>query len=101
MRKLLGKNDIEDALKRLETLNVEEARMAIAETLNVTHKVNDKMMIFVNSKKFSFLFPSTHLGVLKMHFARLHREPVTRETSEVALSSESLDESCYCTQDPP
>ena len=35
MRKLLGRNDIEDALKRLDTLTVEEGRMAIAEILIV------------------------------------------------------------------
>ena len=35
MRKLLGRNDIEDALKRLDTLTMEEAKMAIAETLDV------------------------------------------------------------------
>ncbi|KAF8504920.1 hypothetical protein F5888DRAFT_813389 [Russula emetica] len=43
VKKLLGRNDIEDALKRLDTLTMEEARMAIAETLNVTHKMDDKV----------------------------------------------------------
>jgi hypothetical protein len=43
LNKLLGKNDIEDALKRLDTLTMEEARMAIAETLNVTHRVDGKV----------------------------------------------------------
>ncbi|KAF8476578.1 hypothetical protein DFH94DRAFT_803683 [Russula ochroleuca] len=38
MKTLLGKNNIEDALKKLDTLTMEEARMAIAETLNVTHR---------------------------------------------------------------
>ena len=33
MKKLLGKNDIEDSLKRLDTLTQEEARMAIVEVL--------------------------------------------------------------------
>ena len=41
MKKLLGKNNIEDALKKLDTLTMEEARMAIAETLKVTNKVDD------------------------------------------------------------
>jgi hypothetical protein len=44
VKKLLGRNDIEDALKRLETLTMEEARMAIAETLNVTHRVDDNVI---------------------------------------------------------
>jgi methyl-accepting chemotaxis protein len=40
---LLGRNDIADALKRLDTLTQEEARMAIAEILNVTHRVDDNV----------------------------------------------------------
>jgi hypothetical protein len=43
VRKLLGKNDIEDALKRLDTLTMEEARMAIAENLKVTNRVDGKI----------------------------------------------------------
>jgi hypothetical protein len=43
VQKLLGKNDIEDALKRLDTLTMEESRMAIAETLKVTRRVDDKV----------------------------------------------------------
>ena len=43
MKKLLGKNDIEDALKKPDTLTMEEARMAIAETLKVTNRVDDKV----------------------------------------------------------
>ena len=43
MNKLLGKNDMEDALKRLDTLTMEEARMAIAENLKVTNRVDDKV----------------------------------------------------------
>jgi methyl-accepting chemotaxis protein len=43
LKKLLGKKDIEDALKRLDTLTMEEARMAIAETLKVTNTVDNKV----------------------------------------------------------
>jgi hypothetical protein len=43
LKKLLGKNNIEDALKKLDTLTMEEARMAIAETLKVTNRVDDKV----------------------------------------------------------
>jgi hypothetical protein len=45
VKKLLGKNDIEDSLKRLDTLTQEEARMATAEVLRVTHSVNDKVKL--------------------------------------------------------
>ncbi|KAH8977529.1 hypothetical protein EDB92DRAFT_2119889 [Lactarius akahatsu] len=40
-RKLIGRTDIEDALKGLNKLTQEEARMAIAQVLKVTHHVDD------------------------------------------------------------
>ena len=43
LKKLLGKNDIEDVLKKLDTLTTEEARMATAETLKVTNRVDIKV----------------------------------------------------------
>ena len=52
MKKLLGKNNLEDALKKLDTLTMEEARMAIAETLKVTNRIDikvDKVDDTVNS----------------------------------------------------
>jgi hypothetical protein len=48
VKKLLGKNDIEDALRRLDTLTQEEARIATAEVLKVTHKVDDKVTVLVD-----------------------------------------------------
>ena len=54
MKKLLGRNDIEDALKRLDTLTMEEAQMAIAETLNITHKVDDKVAVLIDGGKYTF-----------------------------------------------
>ena len=62
MKKLLGKNDIEDALKRLDTLTMEEARMAIAETLKVTNRVDstvnrvdDNVMALIDGMQIAFL----------------------------------------------
>ena len=43
MQKILGKNNVEEALKRLDTLTMEEARMAIAENLRVMNRVDDKV----------------------------------------------------------
>ena len=43
MKKLLGKNEIEDSLKRLDTLTQEEAWMATAEILRVAHSVDDNV----------------------------------------------------------
>ena len=62
MKKLLGKNDIEDALKRLDTLTIEEVRMAIAETLKVTNRVDstvnrvdDNVMALIDGMQIAFL----------------------------------------------
>ena len=43
LKKLMGKNDLEDALKKLDVLTQEEARMATAELLRVTRGVDDKV----------------------------------------------------------
>ena len=53
MKKLLGKNDIEDALKRLDTLTQEEARMATAEVLKVTHRVDDNVKALIDGEQAS------------------------------------------------
>ncbi|KAH9061881.1 hypothetical protein EDB87DRAFT_1576215 [Lactarius vividus] len=42
-KKLIGRRDIEDALERLDRLTQEEARMATAEVLRLTHSVDDKV----------------------------------------------------------
>ena len=46
LKKLLGRNDVEDALKRLDKLTQEEAKMATAEVLKITRGMdsNVKMM---------------------------------------------------------
>ena len=43
MRKLVGNREIEDSLERLDKLTQEEARMASAESLKVTHDVDDRV----------------------------------------------------------
>ena len=42
-KRLIGRTDVEDALKRLDRLTHEEARMAIAENLRATHAVDDRV----------------------------------------------------------
>jgi hypothetical protein len=56
VNKLLGRNDIEEALKRLDALTMEEARMAIAETLNVTHRVDNKVTVLIDGEQDSFFW---------------------------------------------
>ena len=43
LKKLIGKKEMEDALKRLDKLTQEEARMAAAENLKLTHIVMNGM----------------------------------------------------------
>jgi ABC-type thiamine transport system ATPase subunit len=43
VKRLVGRTDLEDSLKRLDKLTHEEARMATAQVLKVTHTVNDRM----------------------------------------------------------
>ena len=43
LRKLIGKTDIEDALKRLDKLTNEEGQMVTAQVLEVTHAVDDRV----------------------------------------------------------
>ena len=44
LKKLIGKNDIEDALKRLDKLTNEEVRMVTAQVLKATHTVEDRVV---------------------------------------------------------
>jgi archaellum component FlaC len=43
LKKLVGRKDIEDALKRLDRLTQEKALMAAAQILNLTHRVDKKV----------------------------------------------------------
>jgi len=43
MKKLIGRTDVEDALKRLDKLTHDEARMATVEVLKATHAINDRV----------------------------------------------------------
>jgi hypothetical protein len=51
LKKLLGKAEIEDALKRLDKLTQEEVRMAAAQLLQITHGVDDKVTSIDNGVK--------------------------------------------------
>src|ERR1700761_7327227 len=45
IRKLAGMADLESALKKLDRLTQEEARMALAEVLRLTHSVRDEVKV--------------------------------------------------------
>jgi len=42
---LAGRTDLEDAVKKLDRLTQEEARMALAEVLRITHNVRDEVKV--------------------------------------------------------
>ena len=44
LRKLAGKTNVEDALKRLDKLTHEEAWMATAQVMRATHNVDDRVV---------------------------------------------------------
>jgi hypothetical protein len=68
LRKLIGRNDIEGALKRLDKLTQEEARMATAEVLKVTHSIDDKVKGLIEGTPVNLRLV-LH-GFLKFHMAR-------------------------------
>ena len=43
-KKLIGRTEIEDALKKLDRLTQEEARMASVQNLKITHGVDEKVV---------------------------------------------------------
>jgi hypothetical protein len=47
-KKLIGRTDIEDALKRLDKLTHEEAWMGIAQNLKATHALGESMNVVVD-----------------------------------------------------
>ena len=49
LRKLAGMADLEGALKKLDQLTQEEARMALTEVLRITHNIHDEVKV-VNRK---------------------------------------------------
>ena len=66
MKRLLGKGYIEDALRKLDKLTQEEARMATAEVLKVTQRVEEKVTLLIDGAQDAFFlaifaFPNTDL----------------------------------------
>ncbi|KAI0300204.1 hypothetical protein BC826DRAFT_1183634 [Russula brevipes] len=51
LKRLLGKNNIEDSLKRLDSLTHDEARMATAEALKTTRSVDNKIKVVLDDGK--------------------------------------------------
>ena len=55
LKRLLGRNDVEDALKRLDELTQEEAKMATAEVLNITSGMDSNIKVLIGGAQSRFL----------------------------------------------
>ena len=51
LKKLAGRTDLEDAVKRLDYLTQEEARMALAEVLKIAHTVRDDVKVVIEGAR--------------------------------------------------
>ena len=114
MKKLTGRTEIEDALKKLDNLTQEEARMAAAQNLKATHTVDERVKGVANAvmtidnrvagvddqlqqtandvdqvKRSSSNFNPDH------GLTHPFREPTTREHSQMAFPTGSLYEPQY------
>jgi len=49
LKRLIGMTDMEDAVKKLDKLTVEEARMAVVQILKATHNVDERVRGVVNT----------------------------------------------------
>jgi hypothetical protein len=56
LKKLLGRNDVEDALKRLDNLTQEEAKLAMAEVLKITRSMDSNMKVLIDGAQSRFLY---------------------------------------------
>ena len=55
LKRLLGKNVVEDALGRLDRLTQEEAKLATAEMLNITRSMDSSMKVLINGAQSRYL----------------------------------------------
>ena len=54
-KKIMGKNDLGDALKKLDVLTQEEAQMATAELLRITRGIDDKVTAVLDGAQNVFI----------------------------------------------
>jgi hypothetical protein len=96
VKTLVGRNDIEDALKRLEKLTQDEARMVMAENLKATGNSMKEVQQAANN--IDQVKRSSSLSLINISSRRLkchYRETVATGASEVALSTRFFNKSQY------
>ncbi|KAH9012828.1 hypothetical protein EDB83DRAFT_2189553, partial [Lactarius deliciosus] len=82
LKKLVGRKDVEDALRRLDTLTQEEARMAAAEVLMISRGIDDKLYPLAGPESVLSLF----LGIKETGVAI---QQVTNQVTDINRSSSS------------
>jgi hypothetical protein len=93
MKRLIGRTDVEDALKKLDKLTDEEARMAVAQNLKATHNVDQRVRGVANDVDLIKRSSSPNLTSVDRRVLRVpFRETNTREHSQMALSTGPIKE---------
>jgi hypothetical protein len=95
LKKLIGKTEIEDALKRLDKLTNEEVRMVTAEVLDATHTVDDRVVrvhdrVARVDERVAGVQGRSFPLALVLQLKHPHREPITPGPSQVAFSAGSV-----------
>ena len=107
MKRLIGRTDLEDALKKLDKLTNEEARMAVAQNLKATHDVDERVRGVANTvdgvktvtqqtaNDVDQMKRSSFLNLINSGRSTLRvpsREAITREHSQMALPTRPIKE---------
>ena len=77
LKRLAGRTDLEDAVKRLDNLTQEEARMALTEMLRITHDVRDEVKVVIEGEQGVF---SQSLILSDIHTIRRQGSKVNHPT---------------------
>ena len=60
LKRLAGRTDLEDALKRLDKLTQEEARMAAAQLLKITNNIENKITQVIDGERYTLSWLSRY-----------------------------------------
>ncbi|KAI9436478.1 hypothetical protein H4582DRAFT_435325 [Lactarius indigo] len=75
LKKLAGKTELEDALKRLDNLTQEEARMAAAQVLKIAHNVENKItQVIDDGKEAKVILQRATSGVDSVKWTQVRQE---------------------------
>ncbi|EMD37418.1 hypothetical protein CERSUDRAFT_123391 [Gelatoporia subvermispora B] len=94
VRKLMGNNDVEDALRKMERLNVEEAQMTGVETLRLVHYFMNSLIetmtngghIPTDSIRESLDRLEDYMADMRQDITKLHREKSVIQQCRIWLS---------------